>query len=101
MRILFLGSGEFGLATLERIAQEHELVGVVTSPDKPAGRNRSSKQTAIGEWASAQQVALFKTNNVNMPAFLEQNECIEPRCGCCHCVWSKNYQKNLLETGQL
>ena len=54
MRILFLGSGEFGLATLERIAQEHELVGVVTSPDKPAGRKRSPKQTAIGEWASAQ-----------------------------------------------
>jgi methionyl-tRNA formyltransferase len=78
MRILFLGSGEFGLATLERIAREHELVGVVTSPDKPAGRNRSPKQTAIGEWASAQQVALFKTNNVNTPAFLEQMNALNP-----------------------
>lgn len=40
MRIIFIGTGEIGLPVLRslRSAQEHQLVGVVTQPDKPAGR---------------------------------------------------------------
>jgi len=40
MRILFIGTGEIGLPTLRMLStwREHKLVGVVTQPDKPAGR---------------------------------------------------------------
>ena len=40
MRIVFIGTGEIGVPTLRALlrAPEHELVGVVTQPDKPAGR---------------------------------------------------------------
>src|SRR5205807_3571076 len=42
MRILFIGTGEIGLPTLRMLYnwREYNLVGVVTQPDKPAGRNQ-------------------------------------------------------------
>jgi methionyl-tRNA formyltransferase len=42
MRILFIGTGEIGLPTLRMLHdwRDHELVGVVTQPDKPAGRDQ-------------------------------------------------------------
>src|SRR6478672_9842349 len=42
MRILFIGTGEIGLPTLRMLSnwREHELVGVITQPDKPAGRDQ-------------------------------------------------------------
>lgn len=67
MRIVFFGAGAFGLPTLERLASEHDVVGVVTQPDRPAGRKRRLTPTPIGEWASAHFVdtPLFKPENVN------------------------------------
>src|SRR5476649_1981501 len=42
MRIVFIGAGEIGVPVLRSLLQshEHELVGVVTQPDKPAGREQ-------------------------------------------------------------
>ncbi len=65
MRIVFLGSGAFGLPTLQRLADVHEVVGVVTSPDKTAGRNRKQMPTPIGKWAKKRGLQVFKTENVN------------------------------------
>jgi methionyl-tRNA formyltransferase len=52
MRIVFFGSGAFGLPTLQMLATEHEVVGVITQPDKPAGRGGSMTPTPIGQWAT-------------------------------------------------
>ena len=71
MRIVFLGSGEFGLLTLQKLATSHEVVGVVTSLDKTAGRNRKPTPTPIGTWASENGLNVFKTDNVNDPVMLE------------------------------
>ena len=40
MRVLFIGTGEIGVPVLRSLlkSDEHELVGVVTQPDKPVGR---------------------------------------------------------------
>ena len=42
MRILFIGTGEIGLPTLRMLSnwRDHKLVGVVTQPDKPVGRDQ-------------------------------------------------------------
>jgi len=41
MRIVFIGTGEIGVPTLRALQNsEHELVGVVTQPDKPVGREQ-------------------------------------------------------------
>ncbi len=65
MKILFLGSGEFGLPTLKRLVEVHDVVGVVTSPDRTAGRNRKPTSTPIGTWAEETGLHLLKTDNVN------------------------------------
>ena len=41
MRIVFIGTGEIGVPTLQALLKsEHEVVGVVTQPDKPVGREQ-------------------------------------------------------------
>lgn len=47
MRILFAGTGEIGIPTLRYLRAEHDLVGVLTQPDRPAGRHRDLKAPAI------------------------------------------------------
>jgi methionyl-tRNA formyltransferase len=49
MRILFIGTGEIGLPTLRMLPEwrDHELVGVVTQPDKPAGRKQKPAPSPI------------------------------------------------------
>lgn len=51
MRLWFFGSGAFGLPTLERLAQAHHVLGVVTQPDRPAGRGRKLTPNPIAAWA--------------------------------------------------
>ena len=65
MRIVFMGSGEFGLPTLRALAAAHEVVLVVTQPDRPAGRHRQLAPTPIGQWAAASVVPTIKPLNVN------------------------------------
>jgi methionyl-tRNA formyltransferase len=74
MRLLYLGSGEFGLPTLRALAAAHTIAGVVTQPDRPAGRGRELTPTPIGAWAAAHlpDVQLFKPENVNEPAVVER-----------------------------
>jgi methionyl-tRNA formyltransferase len=49
MRVLFIGTGEIGVPVLHSIldSREHELVGVVTQPDKPVGRAQRIEAPAI------------------------------------------------------
>jgi methionyl-tRNA formyltransferase len=49
MRVLFAGTGDIGVPTLEYLATAHQLVGVITQPDRPAGRHRELKSPAIKE----------------------------------------------------
>jgi len=67
MRVAFLGSGAFGLPTLEHLAAHHDVVGVVTQPDKRAGRGKTLTPTPVGAWAAERLagVALVKPANIN------------------------------------
>lgn len=47
MRVLFAGTGDIGIPTLEYLIANHQLVGVLTQPDRPAGRHRELKAPAI------------------------------------------------------
>lgn len=67
MRIVFLGSGAFGLPTLEHLSETHDIVGVVTQPDQRAGRGKKMTPTPIGAWAAEHlpDVPLIKPGNIN------------------------------------
>ena len=48
MRIVFIGTGEIGVPTLEALLKsEHDVVGVVTQPDKPVGRTQQIEPPPI------------------------------------------------------
>lgn len=53
MNIVFFGSGAFGLPTLRALSSSHTLKGIVTQPDRPAGRGGKPTPTPVGEWAAA------------------------------------------------
>jgi methionyl-tRNA formyltransferase len=65
MRIAFLGSGEFGLPSLAALHARHEVVQVVSQPDRPAGRRRHLTPTPIAAWAEQQALPIVKPDNVN------------------------------------
>lgn len=52
MRVVFFGSGAFGLPTLGALCEGHEVVGVVTQPDRPAGRGKALTPTPVGRFAA-------------------------------------------------
>lgn len=72
MKLLFFGSGEFGLPTLADLHARHQLLAVVTQPDRPAGRKRVLTPTPVGQWAQEQGLTVLKQQDVNEPAFVEQ-----------------------------
>lgn len=72
MRLLFFGSGAFGLPTLESLCEHHEVVQVISQPDKPAGRKRVLTPTPIAQWALAKGYPVPRVDNVNTPPFIEQ-----------------------------
>ncbi len=70
MRIVFFGSGAFGLPSLQHLAQHHTLLTIVSQPDKPAGRGSQLTPTPIAEWAakSLTSVPLLRPATVNEPS---------------------------------
>lgn len=67
MRIIYFGSGEFGLPTLKALRAEHDVALVVTQPDRPAGRKRILTPTPIAAYAAAESIDIIKPPKVNDP----------------------------------
>jgi methionyl-tRNA formyltransferase len=66
LKIIFAGSGEFGLPALRRLlCDRHELVQVVSQPDRPAGRGKALTATPVGHFALEQGLPLLRTANIN------------------------------------
>ena len=74
MRLVFLGSGAFGLPTLQSLASHHEILAVVTQPDRVAGRGGKLTPTPIGAWAAEKlpTVPLLKPERINAPEIVAQ-----------------------------
>lgn len=66
LRIIFAGSGEFGLPTLRSLLEEQEqIVMVVSQPDRPAGRGRKLTPTPVGRFALERGLPLLRTEDIN------------------------------------
>jgi len=69
MKIVFCGSGAFGLPTLRRLAGgEHEVVGVLTQPPRPAGRGGKVRSTRVSELAEELHLPVEPVADINDPA---------------------------------
>ena len=80
MRILFAGSGDIGIPTLRFLANSHELIGILTQPDRPAGRHRDLKPPAIKEEAGriALGIPLLQPESPRLPEVLPWIQALNP-----------------------
>lgn len=77
MRLVFLGSGAFGVPTLRTLFDRHEVAMVVTQPDRPAGRGGKLKPTPIADLAESAQTVVIKPERINRPEIIEQVRAVD------------------------
>ena len=73
MKIVYLGSGHFGIECLNVLNRSrHSLQFIVTQPPNPAGRGRKPNPTPAARWANANSIPFIETDNVNTPELIEK-----------------------------
>jgi methionyl-tRNA formyltransferase len=73
MRIIFLGTPDFAVATLDAlVAAGMNVVAVVTAPDKPSGRGLKLKQSAVADAAEKHGIPTLKPEKLKNPLFLDE-----------------------------
>ncbi|MFN4082290.1 MAG: methionyl-tRNA formyltransferase [Bacteroidia bacterium] len=73
MRIVFLGTPAFAVESLKAIIQNgFNVVGVVTAPDKPAGRGMKLQQSPVKQYALSQKIPVLQPVKLKDASFIEQ-----------------------------
>jgi methionyl-tRNA formyltransferase len=73
IRIVFLGTPDFAVASLDALVQAGaNVVGVVTAPDKPAGRGMQLQSSAVKKYTLAHNLRLLQPARLKDPAFIEE-----------------------------
>ncbi|MCK0125727.1 methionyl-tRNA formyltransferase [Gelidibacter sp. F2691] len=73
LRIVFMGTPEFAVGTLKLLVeQEYTIVGVITAPDKPAGRGQKLHQSDVKRYALSQNLRLLQPTNLKDAEFLAE-----------------------------
>lgn len=71
-RIVFMGSPEFALPTLKALAENYAVVGVVTQPDRPAGRGRTLTPPAVKTLAEQLELPLMQPRRLSKDKAMQQ-----------------------------
>lgn len=72
-RIVFMGTPEFAVASLNALVEAGcNVVGVVTAPDKPAGRGMQLQQSAVKQYAVSKNIPVLQPEKLKAPAFLDE-----------------------------
>lgn len=81
MHIVFMGSPEFAVPSLERLFQSrHKIIGVVTQPDRPRGRSLRTSPTPIKAEALKLGLPLLQPESLNDPQFITQLKAWNAEC---------------------
>ena len=79
MRIVFLGTGEIGVLSLQALAESaHDLCAVFTQPDRPAGRNLELRPSPIKEAALLLEVPIFQPEKIREAEAMEGLRSLNP-----------------------
>jgi len=79
MKVLFMGTPAFAAASLTRLLESpHDVVGVVTRPDAPAGRGRAMRASAVKDIAVARGLPLMQPHRLKDPQLAAQLESLAP-----------------------
>jgi methionyl-tRNA formyltransferase len=73
LRIVFLGTPEFSVASLKALVENgFNVVAVVTAPDKPAGRGMHLQESAVKQFAKAHNIPVLQPEKLKNPDFIEE-----------------------------
>jgi methionyl-tRNA formyltransferase len=72
LRVAFAGTPEFALPALEALLKLHEVVGVLTQPDRPSGRGRQVTPSPVKALAEAHQLPLLQPASLRAAAPLAE-----------------------------
>lgn len=80
MRIVFMGTPDFAVGSLQALCEsgKHEILAVVTQPDRPKGRGNKLLQTPVKEYALAQGLTVYQPQKVKTPEFVELLHGLQP-----------------------
>lgn len=79
MRVVFMGTPDFSVGTLEAIVKAgHEVVGVVTQPDKPKGRGKNMQFTPVKEKAMEYNLPVYQPLRARDESFIEELRGMQP-----------------------
>ena len=71
-RIVFMGTPDFALPSLRSLLSHHQVVGVVTQPDRPAGRGRSLRKSAVKQLAEESEIDVFQPATLRLEESMER-----------------------------
>ncbi|MFM6924708.1 MAG: methionyl-tRNA formyltransferase [Ferruginibacter sp.] len=73
LRIVFMGTPEFAVASLDALVKAGcTIVGVITAPDKPAGRGMELQQSAVKKYAVENNLHVLQPEKLKNPGFLQE-----------------------------
>ena len=79
MKIVYLGSGEFGIECLDILSRsDHSIRFIATQPPNPAGRGRKPSPTAVACWANTHSIPFVETKDANTSGIIEKITDYEP-----------------------
>ncbi len=78
MRIVFMGTPDFAIPSLKALLKSpHEIVGVITAPDKPAGRGQQMRESAVKQFAKKRGLYILQPTNLKDEHFQEELASLE------------------------
>jgi len=70
--IVFMGTPDFAVPTLKALIEHHNVIGVVTQPDRPAGRKNKIRQSPVKEVAIDAGIPVFQPEKIRKPEAIEE-----------------------------
>ena len=102
MKILFMGTPDFAKESLESIYNAgHQILGVVTNPDRPKGRGMKLVASPVKEYALSKELEIYQPEKVkNNIEFIEKMKALEPDV-ICVVAYGKILPKEILNIPRL
>lgn len=96
MRLVFMGTPDFSVPALKALAGSHEVVAVVTQPDKPKGRGNGAAASPVKLAAISLGIPVYQPIRVREEAFIRQMRELKPEV-CVVAAFGQILPKELLD----
>ncbi len=71
LRIVFMGTPDFAVSSLKKLVdKDYNIVGVITAPDRPAGRGQKIHESAVKQYARSKNLTILQPTNLKSEEFL-------------------------------